>query len=239
MEWSIVPGCPSLLCSFNRDNIDGTNSSKMCVLCFCMYSLCVGIGFVDGLEKEFIGAEFWNVHLLMTEFDCPEVTLCGWQVVKIQSVTNQQSALDLCMSVDHAVWCASLHVCGSCNPTCLCVSVDHAIQHVFVYLWIMQSSMSLYICGSCNLMFVLLCISVDNAVSRASLHLCGTCNLMCIFASLWTMQLHVCLHLCGPCNLMGVFASLWTMQTHGRLCISVDHAISWASLHLCGPCSLI
>ena len=58
MEWSIVPGCPSLLCSFNRDNIDGTNSSKMCVLCFCMYSLCVGIGFVDGLEKEFIGAEF-------------------------------------------------------------------------------------------------------------------------------------------------------------------------------------
>ena len=58
MEWSIVAGCPSLLCSFNSDNIDGTNSSKMCVLCFCMYILCVVIGFVDGLEKEFIRAEF-------------------------------------------------------------------------------------------------------------------------------------------------------------------------------------
>ena len=32
--------------------------------------------------------EFWNVHLLMAEFDCPEVTLCGWQDVKIQWLTQ-------------------------------------------------------------------------------------------------------------------------------------------------------
>ena len=30
-EWSTIPACPSLMCSFNRGNIEGTNSSKICV----------------------------------------------------------------------------------------------------------------------------------------------------------------------------------------------------------------
>ena len=35
---------------FNRSNTAGTNISKICVGCFCMYvlvSVCVGTGFVD------------------------------------------------------------------------------------------------------------------------------------------------------------------------------------------------
>ena len=44
------PACPSLMCSFIRGNIEGTNSSKIYVSCLCMYdlfSVCVGTGFVD------------------------------------------------------------------------------------------------------------------------------------------------------------------------------------------------
>ena len=29
------------MCSFNRGNIEGTNSSKICVWCLCMYVLCL------------------------------------------------------------------------------------------------------------------------------------------------------------------------------------------------------
>ena len=32
--------------------------------------------------------EFWNAHLLVTEFDCPEVTLCDWQDIKSQLLTS-------------------------------------------------------------------------------------------------------------------------------------------------------
>ena len=42
------------LYSFNRDNIGGTNSSKICVWCLCMYIsfyVCVEIDFVDWLKK--------------------------------------------------------------------------------------------------------------------------------------------------------------------------------------------
>ena len=31
VKWSTVPVCPSLMCSFNRGKIEGTNSSKICV----------------------------------------------------------------------------------------------------------------------------------------------------------------------------------------------------------------
>ena len=34
---------------------------------------------------------FWNVHLLMMELDCPEVTLCGWLTGCSNQVTNQQT----------------------------------------------------------------------------------------------------------------------------------------------------
>ena len=52
---------------------------------------CLGTGFVDGVEKWLIiiWEEFWNVHLLMMGAGCcPGVTLCGWQGVQIQLLTN-------------------------------------------------------------------------------------------------------------------------------------------------------
>ena len=31
IEWSTIPASPSLMCSFNRGNIEGTDSSEICV----------------------------------------------------------------------------------------------------------------------------------------------------------------------------------------------------------------
>ena len=60
-------------------------TSKICDWRLCMFYVCVRIVFFGGgLTWE----EFWNVHLLMMEFDCPKVTLCGWQDIKIQWLTN-------------------------------------------------------------------------------------------------------------------------------------------------------
>ena len=30
-KWSMIPACPGLMCSFNRGDIEGTSSSKICV----------------------------------------------------------------------------------------------------------------------------------------------------------------------------------------------------------------
>ena len=55
-------------------------------------------GFVDWLDRELIiyiymWEEFRNVYLLMTWVWCPEVTLCGWQDIKIQLVLLLPSLL--------------------------------------------------------------------------------------------------------------------------------------------------
>ena len=88
MEWLLIPPCPRLMCSFNRGNVEGTNSSKMCVWCLCMYVLfyvCKVIGFVDWLGKGYIYEKRFEMRIcLCPEFECPEVTLCGWQNIKIQ-----------------------------------------------------------------------------------------------------------------------------------------------------------
>ena len=43
-----------------------------------LFYVCVGIVFCRlTLEKVHISDEFLNMHLLTTEFDHPEVTLCG------------------------------------------------------------------------------------------------------------------------------------------------------------------
>ena len=31
MEWLSIPACPSLMCSFDRGNIEGTSSLEICV----------------------------------------------------------------------------------------------------------------------------------------------------------------------------------------------------------------
>ena len=57
MEWLSIPACPSLVCSFDRGNIEGTSSLKICVWCLCIHVLfyvCLGIGFVHWLDKRLI-----------------------------------------------------------------------------------------------------------------------------------------------------------------------------------------
>ena len=39
LEWLMIPACPGLMCSFNKGNTEGTNSSKICIWCLCMYVL--------------------------------------------------------------------------------------------------------------------------------------------------------------------------------------------------------
>ena len=83
MEWLMIPACPSLMCSFNRGAIEGANSSKKIVWCFMFAKwLVLWIALTEG-------AYICERHLemcvcLWPEFDCLEVTLCGWRDVKIQ-----------------------------------------------------------------------------------------------------------------------------------------------------------
>ena len=77
------------MCSFNRGNIEGTNSSKICVWCLCMYILCLRIDWFCRLTWLRVDIYIWKKSLemcicLWPEFDCPEVTLCVWQDIKIQ-----------------------------------------------------------------------------------------------------------------------------------------------------------
>ena len=50
--------------------------------------------------------EFWNVNLLIvTDFGCPEVNLCGWQDLKIQLLTNvgyQPLCIETSCTASHA-----------------------------------------------------------------------------------------------------------------------------------------
>ena len=42
-----IPAFPSLIYSFNRGNIEGTNSSKFVFVNVCDFYVCVRTGFVD------------------------------------------------------------------------------------------------------------------------------------------------------------------------------------------------
>ena len=58
-------------------------------------------------ERVYIWEVFWTVHLLMTEFDCSEVTLCGWHDVKIQLLTYSSctaGGVDVPCMYSHAGW---------------------------------------------------------------------------------------------------------------------------------------
>ena len=53
-EWSTIPACPSLMCSFNSGNTEGTDSSKMCVWCLCVFFflLCLCTDWFCGVTCE-------------------------------------------------------------------------------------------------------------------------------------------------------------------------------------------
>jgi len=55
------------MCSFNRGNIEGTNSSKFVSdVCVCMFYVCKVTGFVDWLDRGliYVWEEFRDVYLL-------------------------------------------------------------------------------------------------------------------------------------------------------------------------------
>ena len=52
------------------------------------------------------------MHLLMTEFDHPQVTLCGWQDIKIHLLTNLQSTI-LLVADSYWLFCYKLQLWGS------------------------------------------------------------------------------------------------------------------------------
>ena len=56
-------------------------------VCVCMFYVCEVTGFVDWLDRGLIYICEKSLEMcicLWPEFDCPEVTLCGWQDIKIQ-----------------------------------------------------------------------------------------------------------------------------------------------------------
>ena len=77
------------MCSFNRGISEGTNSSKICVWCLCKYVLCLWNDWFGRLTWQRVEIYICEKSLemcicLWPELDCPEVTLCGWQDIKIQ-----------------------------------------------------------------------------------------------------------------------------------------------------------
>ena len=59
-EWSTIPACPSLMCFFflNRGNTEGTNSSKILCLMFCVCFVICKI--VSGLILWFLGNSWFD-----------------------------------------------------------------------------------------------------------------------------------------------------------------------------------
>ena len=57
----------------------------------------------------------WNVHLLMTEFDCPEVTMCSvcWQDIKIWLLSNVRTR-----------WIGNFLLCYIQRDVYLCIQED-------------------------------------------------------------------------------------------------------------------
>ena len=71
--------------------------------------------------------EFWKVHLLMTEFGCPELTLCGWQHVKKHFRTNARSVKVMSELKENTDWCRII------QSRSLCLSLSHT--HIYAQRW--------------------------------------------------------------------------------------------------------
>ena len=71
--WGRKSGCEAGLWGFDVD------------VCTFGFYVCEVIGFVDWLDK---GKSFEKCSCLRPEFDCSEVTQCGWQDIKLQLLTN-------------------------------------------------------------------------------------------------------------------------------------------------------
>ena len=106
------------MCSFNRGNIQGTNSSKICVWCLCIYVLCLWSDWFCRLTWQRVDNYICEKSLemcscLWPEFDCPEATLCGWQDIKIQLLLLLPDVMHRKHSVQYwpgsAIWVLVAH----------------------------------------------------------------------------------------------------------------------------------
>ena len=95
-EWSWLLSCQSTMNGpgYYHVSLQWTIQTVMFdvyVCRFCLifvYELLLQVCRFLTRESVCIWEEFWNVYLLITKFDCPEVTLCGWRDVKIQLLTR-------------------------------------------------------------------------------------------------------------------------------------------------------
>ena len=58
-EWSMIPACPSLMCSFNRGYIEGTNFKNLCLI---VYVLSVYVCFVSSTFRFGVGKDLDLKH---------------------------------------------------------------------------------------------------------------------------------------------------------------------------------
>ena len=99
MEWSTIPACLNLMCIFffflTRVILKGLISSKKCAFCLslslCLYLslhilfyFCVGTEFVCLISMDVHCQKWFELCIYLRQLYHPEVTLCGWQDVKIK-----------------------------------------------------------------------------------------------------------------------------------------------------------
>ena len=69
----------------------------------CSYSLLYRTMLGQSLRHRLVAChrlqEFWNGHLFMMEFDCPEVTLCDWQDINIQLIIMEICKRPTCRNI--------------------------------------------------------------------------------------------------------------------------------------------
>ena len=75
--------------SSGTDKSDGNVDDTRIGICI-LYLIFMCVTFLDLTWGRVYLWDCWNVHLLMTEFDCPEVTMCSvcWQDIKIWLLSN-------------------------------------------------------------------------------------------------------------------------------------------------------
>ena len=94
----MIPACPSLMYSFmysfNRGNVEATNSSKICVwcLCACFVFVCLGIGIVDWLEKGFVHEKSFEVCVYLWE----SLVVLRWHLA-VDRTLSPVTATAVCM----------------------------------------------------------------------------------------------------------------------------------------------
>ena len=116
------------MCSFNRVILKGLTLQKICVWCLCMYVLCLQSDWFCRLIWQRVDICEKSLEMctcLCPEFDCHEVTLCGWHDIKIQLLL----CVCVCMcqiEMENSVFFQPEHphptpaVCSVCVFACHC-----------------------------------------------------------------------------------------------------------------------